>query len=252
MNEAMSEALIPVGQESLEVSATTPLEMANAQTQLVAWCIGKIESMKREAAELAENLAIAVRNKWSTATLRRHSQLAIKRVDFYEKIKAALEAGYCIVPNFPITMFAIRTDKSSPAKKCWIGKYESAGHNFEQDPKMLPAGEGDYKNPNPMVATKESQKCDETGKSFTQYTQWASDWDTEIMFPIEMAKPTIMEATSRAMQMKVFDQIGVLLPQAAKADPLIVGEILDPRPVGYGIRKRVAFIIGWHLDVRDL
>jgi len=235
----------------LEVSATTPLEMYQAQDSLIAWCGRKIEAMKREAEELAENLAIAIKNKWKTDTLRRHSALATKRVTFYEKIKAALEAGYCIVPNFPITLFAIRTDREKPLKKVWYGTYQHGG-NFAQEPNLLPIGEGEYKDPNPFVQRESEDSKESSGKITTTYQKWATGFADEITFPIQMAKPAIMEATSRAMQLKVFDQLGILLPQAAKADPLIVGEILYPRPVGWGTRKRICFIIAWHLNVRDL
>lgn len=246
----MSNELIPAGSLELEVSATTPLEMSQAQDDLISWCARKIEVMKQEAAELAENLAIAIKNKWKTDTLRRHAALATKRVTFYEKIKAALESGYCIVPNFPINLFAIRTDREKPIQKLYVGSYRHDG-SFTQDAKMLPIGEGEYKDPNPIVET-DTRKIIENGKEATQYTKWACDFVEEITFPIQMAKPAIMEATSRAMQLKIFDQLGILLPHAAKADPLIVGEILDPRQVGWGVRKRVAFIIAWHLNVRDL
>jgi len=247
----MSQELVPTTGMELEVSATTPLEMSQAQDSLIAWCERKVASMKHEAAELAENLAIAIKNKWKTDTLRRHSALATKRVTFYEKIKAALEAGYCIVPNFPITLFAIRTEREKPLKKVWYGTYQSGG-NFAQEPNLLPIGEGEYKDPTPFVATDSKKGTDQSGREVTKYTKWATEFDDEITFPIQMAKPAIMEATSRAMQLKVFDQLGILLPQAAKADPLIVGEILDPRPVGWGRRKRICFIIAWHLNVRDL
>jgi len=247
----MSQELVPTTGMELEVSATTPLEMSQAQDSLIAWCGQKIEAMKREATELAENLAIAIKNKWKTDILRRHSALAAKRVTFYEKIKAALEAGYCIVPNFPITLFAIRTDREKPLKKVWYGTYPSGG-NFAQEPNLLPAGEGEYKDPTPFVQTASEDIKLDSGKVSTSYQKWATRFDDEITFPIQMAKPAIMEATSRAMQLKVFDQLGILLPQATKADPLIVGEILDPRPVGWGRRKRICFIIAWHLNVRDL
>ena len=246
----MKQELVPTTGMELEVSATTPLEMSQAQDGLIAWCGRKIEAMKHEASELAENLAIAIKNKWKTSTLKRHADLAAKRVTFYEKIKAALEAGYCIVPNFPITIFAIRTDREKPLEKVYIGTYQHSG-NFTQEPKMLPVGEGDYKDPNPFIAT-DAQKIVKDGKETTEYTKWATKFDDEITFPIQMAKPAIMEATSRAMALKVFDQLGVLLPAAAKADPLIVGEILDPRSPGWGTRKRICFIIAWHLNVRDL
>jgi hypothetical protein len=247
----MSQELVPTTGMELEVSATTPLEMSQAQDSLIAWCGRKVEAMKHEAAELAENLSIAIKNKWKTDTLRRHSALAVKRVTFYEKIKAALEAGYCIVPNFPITLFAIRTDRKKPLKKVYIGDWAHSG-DFTQEPQMLPVGEGDYKDPNPFVATDEKKATNSSGKEVTRYTKWATKFDDEITFPIQMAKPSIMEATSLAMQLKVFDQLGILLPKAAKADPLIVGEILDPRSPGLGTRKRICFIIAWHLNVRDL
>lgn len=246
----MTQELVSTTGMELEVSATTPLEMSQAQDSLIAWCSRKIEAIKQEAEELAENLAIAIKNKWKTDILRRHSALAAKRVTFYEKIKAALEAGYCIVPNFPITLFAIRTDREKPVEKVYVGTYKHSG-NFIQDAKMLPVGEGEYKNPIPFVQT-DVRKTIESGKEVSQYTKWASDFDDEITFPIQMAKPSIMEATSRAMQLKVFDQLGILLPQAAKADPLIVGEIIDPRPYKWSPRKRISFIIAWCLNVRDL
>jgi hypothetical protein len=249
----MSQELVPTTGLELEVSATTPLEMSQAQDQLIEWCKRKVESMKHEAAELAENLAIAIKNKWKTDTLRRHAALGEKRVTFYEKILAALQAGYCIVPNFPITLFAIRSDKDKPSRlfSC-TEHFRQPRYSKEQEAKMLPTGEGEYHNPNPIVeeehidTIKNQQGCDKQ-----VWTSEAADWD-EVAFPIQMAKPAIMEATSRAMQLKVFDQLGILLPAAAKADPLIVGEILEPRPTGYGARKRIAFIIAWHLDVRDL
>lgn len=245
----------PHGPMELEVSATTPLEMAQAQDGLIAWCHRKVASMKHEAAELAENLAIAIKNKWKTNTLRRHAALAEKRVTFYEKIKAALEAGYCIVPNFPITLFAIRTDKSKPAEMYSVNNYyslqSSTGFVKIQEAKMLPVGEGEYQNPQAPAKMTYLGEVKENNNTKQQYASCATEWG-EIEFPIQMAKPSIMKTTSLAMKLKVFDQLGILLPQAAKADPLIVGEILDPRPIGYGTRKRICFIIAWHLNVRDL
>ena len=245
----MSNELVPTGPMESDVSATTPLEMSQAQDSLIAWCARKIESMKHEAAELAENLAIAMKNKWRTSTLKRHADLAAKRVTFYEKIKAALEAGYCIVPNFPITIFAIRTEKEKPLKKVYVGIWRTGG-SFMQDAQILPIGEGEYKDPNPFVSTSEKQITDDSGQKKTQYTKWATKFDDEIEFPIQMAKPKIMKATSRAMALKIFDQFGLF--DQVKGDPIITGEILDPRPTGSGVRKHITFIIGWHLDVRDL
>ena len=236
----------------LQVSATTPMEMAQAQSSLIGWCEKKIAAMRRDAAELSEALAHAIRSKWKISTLKRHAELAAKRVTFYEKLKAALDAGYCIVPNFPITLFAIRTERETPLRKVYVGNYSKPAVHFQQDPQLLPAGEGEYKDPNPLVHSEHETTKDNDGASVTKYFEEATGWTEALEFPIQMAKPQIMEVTSRAMALKVFDQFGVLLPQAAKADPLIIGEIIDPRPQGYNFKKRVAFIIAWHLDTADL
>lgn len=248
----MSNELIPAGSLELEVSATTPLEMSQANDALIDWCARKIEAMKREAEELGENLAKAIKNKWKTDTLRKHTNLAAHRVTFYMKIKAALEAGYYIVPNLPINLFAIRTARETPLPKTYIGTWKGDGR-FDQTPEMLPVGKGEYKDPNPFVQTHESKSNDKTtGKEVITYTKQACRFDEEIPFPIQMAKAKVMEATSQAMALKIFDHLGILLPHTAKADPLIVGEILDPRPASRRARKRIAFIIAWHLNVREL
>jgi hypothetical protein len=234
----------------LEVSATTPLEMSQAQDSLIAWCGQKIEAMKREASELAENLAIAIKNKWKTDILRRHSALASKRVTFYEKIKAALEAGYCIVPNFPIDLFAIRTDRKKPKSKWYFGSYEGGSWNFMQPSAQLPVGEGEYKSVHPLVQTNVDTETKD-GVTKKHYSEHATDFD-EVTFPIQMAKPKIMESVSRAMALKIFDQIGLFAQ--GTGDPIITGEIVDPRSANGNPtnNRRVTFIIAWHLNVRDL
>lgn len=246
----MSNELVPAGPMELEVSATTPLEMSQAQDRLIAWCARKIELMKQEAAELAENLAIAIKNKWKTDTLRRHAALAEKRVTFYEKIKSALEAGYCIVPNFPIDLFAIRTDCEKPKKKLHIGTYKEGQFHFQQLPELLPVGEGEYQSPHPIVTTY-TEKITKDNVEKTKYIEEATSFD-DVTFPLQMAKPKIMEVVSRAMGLKIFDQFGLFAQ--GTGDPIITGEIVDPRSNTrhqFNTRK-VTFIVGWHLDVRDL
>lgn len=67
-----------------------------------------------------------------------------------------------------------------------------------------------------------------------------------------MAKPQIMEATGQAMAAKIFDELGILPDPKPKKDPMIIGTIIDPRGVYGRERRRVSFIIAWHLNVRDL
>lgn len=246
--------LVPIP-PPLELTATTPVEMQQAQAGLIAWCEQKITHMKHEAEELSQAHGIAKQRKWSTATLKRHAELAAKRVTYYEKIKAALEAGYCIVPNFPVTLFAIRTDKSKPAKMLKVDEYyyESGVPTFrEQDAKLLATGEGEYKNPEAEI-TKEfkGERTNELGDKKLKYKTYCQEWD-EIQFPINMARPRVMEAVGVTMSQKIFDELGILPDPRPKKDPLIVGHIIDPTPRGYSPKKYVTFIIAWHLNVRDL
>lgn len=246
----MTQELVPHTGMELEVSATTPLEMSQAQDSLIAWAKWKIGKMKQEARELAENLAIAIKNKWKTDTLRRHSALAVKRVTFYEKIKAALEAGYCIVPNFPIDLFAIRTDRKKPRSKWHFGSYEAGSFQFQQQSAQLPVGEGEYKSANPLVKTDVDTEVKD-GFTKKHYTEHATDFG-EVEFPIQMARPKIMKAVSRAMALKIFDQFGLFAQGIG--DPIITGEIVDPRNTARSPihMRRVTFIVAWHLNVRDL
>ena len=119
----------------LQLVARQPEEMQLAQQQLVAWFEQKIAACRREAADANDNLAIAQRNGWKLASFRRQSQLAGRRVAFYEKCKAAVEAGYALVPNFPIDVFAVRTTKGRPK-----GEEKTWNPGFSQKGEGAPAG----------------------------------------------------------------------------------------------------------------
>lgn len=89
---------------------------------------------------------------------------------------------------------------------------------------------------------------------FPKTRTYPAEW-REVDFPITMAKPEIMQATTRAMALKIFDQFGILPAEAnrtgprPKGDPLVVAQIIDPRPTS---DRRVTFMIAWHLDTRVL
>lgn len=235
---------------SYDLVATQPAEMRESQTRLIEWCRWRIGEMIREAAELKEAYELALKNKWKASTLKRHAELAAKRVVYYEKILAALEAGYCIVPDFPVDIFAIRTDRTNPKAKWHFGTYEAGQWHFMQEAAKLPVGEGDYKNPNPLVETNVDE-IEDGAQTKKHYAEHATGFD-DLIFPIQMAKPSIMEATSRAMALKIFDQFGLFA--RGTGDPIITGEIIAPDNTGKlpENMKRVSFIIAWRINVRDL
>lgn len=225
--------------EDVALTAMLPQDMVVAQQQLIAWVTNKIAIEKADVFELREAADHAKKNKWKSGTFESQHRKAVKRWEYYEKIKAALEAGYYIVPNFPISMFAIKTSRRNV-------KYLTSTHwreNFQQQASEIPQGEGDYKNPFPVVHQRRSTSSD--GKSETTY--YPESWD-QIEFPVSMAKPVIMEATSRAMALKIFDKIGIM-PAAAKEDPVIIGQIF--RKSGRSTRT-VSFMIAWHLNTNVL
>ncbi len=241
---------VVVKDQNLELTATNPKEMVECQQGAIEWCTRKLKLAIQERDELKEEFQIAQKNKWRSLALHRHWQLGIKRVQFYEKIQAALKSGYYIIPSFDAQIIVIRTDSAKPSKMISVTTYSSV--NKEQDSKMLPLGQGDYKNPEPEQRQRTLKSFDEKGKPVLKYETWADHWK-DIEFPLNMARPQIMRATSEAMALKIFDEIGVLPDYRRKADPVILGRIYKPQAV---VPKRnwesISFLIAWHLRTESL
>ena len=109
---------------------------------------------------------------------------------------------------------------------------------------------------------------------FLAYPYWAAmitaQWTPLMMaaaffplaLPVTMAKPTIMYAATRAMALKIFDDLAILPGYAPgegtnppKGDPIIVARILDPTRSYNGWYKKehwVTFMVAWHLNTRDI
>jgi hypothetical protein len=231
--------------------ARNPNEMALAKSNLQMWLKGKIGQCDQESSELFEATEVARTNGWKFDTLARHANLAKRRGEFYRKVLTAVDAGYTIVPNFPVDLFAVRVKRESPRPEHATSAYScnhAAGNVHDVTPQILPAGEGKYVSPTPMGRGGEYQEKQKDGKEITKYFFNVTDF-TDIQFPIEAARPEVMDATAEAMALRVFEQIGIC-PQSRKGDPLIIGQVLGPK-VGF-TQKQVSFLIAWHLDLRTL
>lgn len=222
--------------KDIELTATLPIEMVNSQQQLITWCDMKLHVLKFENNELEEATAHAKKMKWKFSTLQIQYNRSLKHIQYYEKVKNALMEGYYIVPNFPIQMFAIKTTKKYPTGHSW-----SYWGNLDQKEQELGIGKGDYKNPAPIITRKNGEY--DGSKEIKKAECWTNGWD-EFEFPITMARPKIMEATSRAMALKIFDRIGIM-PATRNEDPVIIGQVV--RKNGY-TEKVVSFMIAWHLN----
>lgn len=220
--------------EHLLLTAVVPDQMMVAQQQLIVWCDKKIASVVAEVNELTEAIEYAKASKWSTKVLKNQHGRAEKRVIFFEKMREALKAGYYIVPNFPIELFAIRTNKRNPhpdhSRYYWDIKREDA--------QELPVGKGEYKNPRPLVVREREQIGEKVVES-----SYTNGWD-ELEFPVTMLRPEIIEVTNKAMALEIFDQFGVL-PATKNQDPIIVGQIVNKK-------MTLSFMIAWHFDTKIL
>lgn len=227
------------------VMATSPAEMEGAQRSLILWCARKIQATKEELAEAKEQLEIARQNKWNTSAWSRQALKHERRGEFYRKIKSALEAGYYIVPPFPLDIFAIRTDRVNPERK--DSEYRD---NHNQKALSLPEGQGRYVDPKPIRQgyIDKRKKADGTIRDVTMY--YAREF-ASVDFPFKLAKPEVLGATAKAMALKIFDRLGVL-PAFRAADPIVCGQILYPDQPRYGEPKTVTFFVAWWLDTKTL
>lgn len=231
-----SEIIHPASKmEDIALTATLPSEMVESQQQLIRWCEMKVAICQQEVNELWDAAERAKKMKWKFKPLLSLHAGAVKKLLYYDKVRAALVEGYYIVPNFPIQMFAVRTNRDKPVR---MYEWKNWGDK-QQDAQQLPVGDGVYQNPFPIV-----ERHTKDGENDNSWS-YASEWD-EMEFPITMAKPHIMDVTSRAMAQKIFDRIGVM-PPTKKEDPVIIGQIF--RKHG-GVEKIVSFMIAWHLDTR--
>jgi hypothetical protein len=231
----MQNQVIPAQVKDIELTATLPNEMIVAQQQLITWCDGKIQVIRVESAELKEAFEHAKEMKWKYTALQKQYNKSIQRISYYEKIKEALLAGYYIVPNFDVEIFAIRTKRERPLRFLSTSQWET--NRAEQPAHDVALGEGDYVNNRPIIF---EQKIEDNKKEF-----WAEKWQ-DIEFPVTMAKPMIMEATTQAMKQKIFDRFGVFPSTRKKTDPVIIGQIVH-KESNYKDRI-VSFMIAWHIN----
>jgi hypothetical protein len=230
--------------DDFTVFANNPADMVSAQRSMILWCARKIQAVKLELAEAQTNLDAAKANKWSPAAWSKQVKLHGDKIECYKKIKIALEAGYYIVPPFPVDTFAIRVKSHSTPRGNWSTSNWRGDH--AQKERMLPAGEGRYVSPSPRLEIESFPRKDYSGKEVMTAHFRPSEFQAAD-FPFKLAKAEIMDATRAAMALGVFDRMGAL-PAARAPDPIICGEILLPHRKG----QAVTFFVSWWLDTKTL
>lgn len=263
--EIVSENLSTIPETHL--TALNPAEMQAAQSNLKAWLEQKLSVLERDILEANAALNEARRNGWATAALTSARNRAVDDETFYNKVLMAVEAGHTIIPEFPLSIFAVRTSSRDRQEQLMY-----RGHiDIRQTPlnrpiqtDCSPAGSGEYRNPEPNIqAWGGPKQKDNSGEYFPYFVRRTGYSAGPISFPAQTARSPIMQATAEAMKDKVFDQFGVCFPvfatQGARqvqtnvarpGDPLVIGQVVHKR-VG-SRQKCVSFIIAWHLNLNDL
>lgn len=228
----------------LALVALNPQDLAPTQVALGEWCLRKIEEIKTELADLQEHLIIAVSNGWKLRGLQASINRSEKRITYYDKIKDAVAAGYLIVPNFPVTVMAVRVNRRKQPERA--ANYEHSHKITTATPELLPAGDGRYVDDKLFTVDESYEELQPDGKTKTIRKYVSGEYD-EPDFPFAAVKPAVLDAAQRAMALKVFDTIGVVQNQTGR-DPIIVGQLIDPR----GNDRRCTFFIAWWLNTADL
>jgi hypothetical protein len=242
---------IPEPHKTFHLVACNPQQMAEAQADLAAFFREKVEEISHERTDVASALRAATEHGWATATLKRQAERGLQRWKFYDKCLRASEAGFAIIPNIPVDVFAVRVNRSAPHDYQELNDASSWQQPTlaNQRSDKLVAGEGNYvSNENTEIRGSHPEVKDDGKEGLTKWVQ-AVDFG-EVEFPMIAAAPQVMDATGRAMLLRIFDEIGVSPQRTRKGDPLIIGRIVMAK-TGWQ-EKVISFLIAWHLDLRTL
>jgi hypothetical protein len=226
----------------LVVFARTAEELSAGHAKFLSWVSEWKEAISHEQKGLGKTIAAFKANKWNWKALIPRGASLKKQREFYEKLEDALKLGYMVVPNMGMEVFAIRTAAWCPRDRAWRGP--------EQAAQLLPAGEGENRNPNPTLR---SEHTGNNAKGEPQYRNVPHRWRESPDFPLELAIPAVMDATAQALAMKLFDELGVVRDgdratrTSNRGDPMILGRILNPRG-----RHHVSFFIAWAFDAKEI
>ena len=236
---------IPLAPEvdNIFLAATNRNEMMACQSKLAEWLKAKVKSVTAERLELQSGINHAKAHKWSTRGLQSALSRCNQRKMYYEKLLAATEAGYVIIPWTWTDVFAVRvTRENAKTIQSNISKYDQPAIP-DQPSDLAPVGEGRYVSDASEGIHRRGPGEIENGKPTTIYFSEATGFK-DVEFPVMAAKPVLMNATAQAMALRIFDEIGVA-PNRKGKDPIITGTVKGPQ-------RNTHFIIAWYLDTRAL
>jgi hypothetical protein len=232
------------------VVALNGAEMEAARIQVRAYLERQSLLTSSELAELNDALRAAQLANFKTSRIEAAIGRLRKRQRYLSHLTAAVAAGYSIVPNMPMTVFAVRVKRDQPLLQSSTGgSLRSAAWDIDQERgQLLEAGAGRYVSPDILTEHSSSQEDDGKGGKRVKHTLETTQYDA-IDFPFAAAHASVMNATQEAMALKIFDRIGIVPETRPKGDPIILGQIIER----HGQSERVvSCLIAWHIDLRTL
>lgn len=223
--------------ETTILHATNAEDMARAQDKQVAWVTRKIETLTAEHNELTAACESAEAGEFEVMPFRRAIRKAAKHIDYYSKIKEALTEGYTLIPRMFAETFAVRTKRIHvPGTR---RDYRSSVDMLHSEGPAL--GKGRYVGAALVVTS--TTHTNYEGKQRTRH--FATDF-TDVDFPLTAVPAKVIDATTRAMALEAFDELGIV---NGKTDPIVVGIIKRPgRPMQSGL----FFLVAWFVDLKSL
>ena len=230
------------------IAASNPDDMARAQETMIAWCDARIAALRKDVADLEENYQIAKKAKWKASPWKTRANKELRKIGFYEKVKAALQAGYHLIPNFPADIFAIRTTSKPKGSGKTTNSWGSPASD-DQKTNSPPMGEGEYVSNRAIDEHWSEQDTNSKGEEITVRHADAVAFD-DPLFPFTIVKPEILTDTQKAMALKIFDRVSAVPPRTRRGDPIIIGQVVF-RDSAYH-EKVVSFLVSWFMDLRQL
>jgi len=232
--------------------AVNGTEMVQAKAGIQSWLERKLQSIENEITSIQATYDAAIRNKWKSSTFKGQLQREKQKLLYYGKLLAACNAGYTIVPNMDVDVFAIRVKKQTPSVNSCERKetYKPSAPSIDDEQEQrLSIGEGRYESPKQLIKTKRWETKDDKNQIVHHVRVTPTDF-ADMEFPLAIAHPVVMDATARAMSLKIFDRIGIVRDRnQTSGDPIVLGQIT--RKVGWQL-KTASFLIAWYLDPRTL
>lgn len=230
------------------VVAITQEQFSTARDRLMALCDANIAEHQQIATELAESIEHARRNKWRMGGMTRALANAKKTVVYYENARAALEAGYMLMPNLDADVFAVRVNTSGPGAVTESAPWATPVPTTTAD-KAIPAGEGRYVSDETAGEQWKEITKDEKGNERVRHYAMSTDY-LPVEAPLVATRPVLLNAAAQAMALKVFDEIGIVgvNRRSRSGDPMLVGRIVHPARKG----RRLSFFLAWWFNPEDL